>query len=240
MFNTKSKGIKRILIISIFLIIVSLIVVPIVLYILPVFLGLFKSGGKVAAIKYLHSFGVKGIIIIEILQIMQVLSLVLPAPTIWVISGATYGVFYGMLISIVGVVIGNSIAFFIGRKYGNKLMDILFDEKSITKFKFLENTKFPGIIQFLMYVIPGVPNNIIPYIYARTNISALRFISTIAIASVLSILSCTYVGYSFLSGSLTFSVIIILVLVSLSVILLKYNKNLLRWLEEFSINHRTP
>ena len=92
--------------IAVFMIIAIIIIIPIIM---PVFLDLFKSGGKEAAKKYLRSFGAKGIIIIFVLQIIQVLSIIIPAPPVWIIAGMTYGVFGGMRICIGGVVIGNAI-----------------------------------------------------------------------------------------------------------------------------------
>ena len=37
------------------------------------------------------------------------LSIIIPAPPVWIIAGMTYGVFGGMRICIGGVVIGNAI-----------------------------------------------------------------------------------------------------------------------------------
>lgn len=234
----KSKRVKKLIILAIFATVGLLIIIPIISQILPVFLDLFKKGGKTAVEKYLRSFGVKGIFIIVILQIFQVLSLVIPAPTIWVIAGVTYGIFGGMVICIAGVVIGNTIAFFIGRKYGNKLISIIFDERKLKKLSFLENSKHPSIIQFLLYVIPGLPNNIIPYVYARTNISAKRFIAVIAVASIPSILSCTFVGHNILFGNMIIVIFIIIGLAILFVIMLKNKREIMSWIENFS-EHRT-
>jgi uncharacterized membrane protein YdjX (TVP38/TMEM64 family) len=226
------------LIMAAFIIVGVAILIPIALQTVPVLLDLFKSGGKESAEKYVSSFGIQGIIIIIVLQIVQVLSIVIPAPTVWIIAGVTYGVFGGMLICIVGVVIGNSIAFFIGRRFGNRLIDIVLDEKKRSKLKFLENPSHSDIIQFLLYVIPGVPNSIIPYIYARTNISSRRFISIIAVASVPSILSCTYVGHNILTGNTEGTVAVVLIFLIMFAIVFKNNKKIMTWVEEFSISKR--
>lgn len=231
MTSNNPEKIKRFLIISAFVIIGVIIVIPIALQIMPVFLDLFRVGGKQAAEKYLLSFGAKGIIIILVVQIIQVLSLVIPAPTVWVVAGMTYGIFGGMLICIVGVVIGNAIAFYIARRFENRIINVLIDEKKRSKLKFLENSKHADIILFLLYVIPGVPNDILPYVYARTNIKWKRFISIIAVASIPSILSCTFVGHNILSGNLEFTLIIVVILLALFAMVLKNNKKIMTWLE---------
>jgi uncharacterized membrane protein YdjX (TVP38/TMEM64 family) len=234
MLKNNSQKTKMILFISTCVLIILVIIMPIIFKILPKFLYLFKIGGKEAASKYLRSFGINGIIIIFILQIIQVLSLVIPAPTVWVVAGVTYGVFGGMIICIFGVVIGNSIAFYIGKRYGNKLVDNIINEDKRNKLKFLEKSKHSDIIEFLLYVIPGLPNDIIPYIYARTNISFKRFITIIAIASVPAILSCTYIGDNILSGNFIAVIIIFIIAIVLMAIVFKSNKQIFNSIEKMS------
>ena len=162
------------------------------------------------------------------------LSIIIPAPPVWIIAGMTYGVFGGMLICIGGVVIGNAIAFYIGRRFGNKLINVLINKKIRNKLKFLETSDHSAIIEFLLYVIPGVPNNIIPYVYAQTSVSLKKFISIIAIASIPAILSCTFVGHNILSTNIEFVIVVIIIFIILIAIILINNKKIMDWMEKFS------
>lgn len=238
MYNINSKKVKKFLFVSSLLIIMLFIIIPIVLNILPKFLILLKTGKNDDIVKYLRSFGIEGMVVLLVLQIFQVLSFIIPAPSIWIISGLTYGTIKGSLTCIIGVIIGNAIAFCLGRKFGNKLINILVNKKNIDKLNFLENSKHPALILFVLYLIPIIPNSIIPYIYARTNISLRKFTSIMSIACIPSILFSTYAGDSAITGNIAVTLIIISLAIILFFIILNKNKKIMHWIERLSLNKK--
>ncbi|MDP4177850.1 MAG: VTT domain-containing protein [Bacillota bacterium] len=231
-----SNVVKKIFVISVSLIIIFSIVTPIIFNILPHIILLYKSGNKRALYEYLHSFGSKGILIIIILQVFQVLSFIIPAPTIWITAGLTYEPIEALFCCIIGIIIGNSIAFYLGRKFSNRLINALVSKDTLNKFSYIENSKHAVIIEFLLYLIPIIPNSIIPYIYARTSISYSKFISIIAVACIPSILFNAYFGHIAISGHMTATVIIILLSIITAVLLLFKHDRIMSWIKKISSN----
>lgn len=236
MNKSNSNVVKKIFLISFSLIIIFSIIIPIIFNILPHIIFLYKSDNKHALYEYLHSFGSKGILILIILQVFQVLSFVIPAPIIWITAGLTYEPLEALFCCIIGIVIGNSIAFYLGRKFGNRLIDALISKGNLSKFSYIENSKHAVLIEFLLYLIPIIPNSIIPYIYARTKISYFKFISIIAVACIPSILFSAYFGHIAISGHMTAAAIIILLSLITAVLLFYKHDKIMCWIKKISSN----
>lgn len=234
MSHIESKKIKKLLFISAIIIIMLFIIIPIIVSILPQFIILIKNPNNENIAKYLHSFGIRGIIVLIILQAFQVLSFIIPSPSIWLISGITYGTIKGLVICIAGIAIGNSIAFLLGKKFGNKLLSILINEKKLSKLDFIENSKHTALVIFILYLIPIIPNSIIPYIYARTNISLKKFVLEATAACIPLILFNAYAGDSAITGNLTIALTILALFAIIFLVVLRRNKRIMHLIEKLS------
>lgn len=54
-------------------------------------------------------------------------------------------------------------------------MEAFVDEKQLKKFKFLQNEKKLTVILIILYLIPGIPKDVISYIVPLTPISKKDF-----------------------------------------------------------------
>ncbi len=157
-----------------------------------------------------------GFLIALILQILQVFSVFIPSPVIWVPVGAAFGTFKAMLICCGGMVIGSGIVFMLARKYnfGKKFAEH-------RAMKMLEGVKNTTALVLLMYAIPGFPNGVVPYAASRMNISAKKFMLLVGVASVPNVLLSTGIGDLFLSGNhITALVILIIAIVLIGALML--------------------
>lgn len=71
------------------------------------------------------SFGMLAPAILILLKMMTLVVAPLGGTPIYVLAGALFGSFNGLLISIVGDVLGSSVCFFLSRKYGAKVLATL-------------------------------------------------------------------------------------------------------------------
>lgn len=224
--------IKRIAIIFGSVLAATLIVIPVLFNILPTAVEVYAHSGRDGITEYLRSFGPEGLIITYLLQIVQVISIIIPAPTVWIPAGAAYGVVVGMLICFAGVVTGNFIVFLNARRLGTKITNILPGGKTRDKFAFLLKSKHPELLLFFAYLLPGVPNSFIPYIYASTGITTKKYLFIIGSASIPSILFSTYMGNLVLLGEYIKAGIFIAAFASIMGLAFLLRKKIIRFLDK--------
>lgn len=152
-------------------------------------------------ISYINAYGTRGMWAIVGLQALQVVVAFFPSLAIQMLAGLCYGVWLGALLCVVGYLVGNLLVFGALRQF-KKSLGSLFQKKESAKKRQLFNVekikqmKNPEVMVFLLFLVPGLPNGILPYIFAGTNITFARYISCVTVASIPSVLFCTWLGYS--------------------------------------------
>ncbi|MGL5352477.1 MAG: TVP38/TMEM64 family protein, partial [Clostridium sp.] len=131
------------------------------------------------------------------IQIAQIIVFFIPGELVQIAGGYIFGSLGGYGLSIVGVLIGSAISFMIARVLGKKFVQkIVFSEDKWLFKKIDEIKKHPEKLKkliFILYLIPGIPKDILGYICGVTDISLKDFIiiSTIARSPALFI-SCFF------------------------------------------------
>lgn len=172
--------------------------------------------------------GVKGVFLIIAIQALQVITTVVPSAGIQILAGLAYGLLKGMLICLAGCILGNSIVFLFVRQFDKTF------ELTIPKLrKFWNNRQWDflfsngghsvALIAFALYLIPGIPNGILPYIFAKTKISLPRYLTSVGMASVPSILLCSLVGERIANGDIFTAVLVFCILgaIALTAVLMR-------------------
>lgn len=176
----------------------------------------------------IQEYGAQGVLLLAALQALQVITIIFPSAPIQILAGLTYGIFFGLLICLAGYMIGNTIVFVLIRRFGDIFLpfntvnkkirkksrwDLLFSIKS-------ENVEF---MAFLLFLIPGIPNGILPYIFAKSRITLPRYLLAILLAGTPAILICTLVGERIADGDIYTAAIVfgIFVIIALLVLVLR-------------------
>ncbi|MGL5540096.1 MAG: TVP38/TMEM64 family protein [Erysipelotrichaceae bacterium] len=178
---------------------------PILSTILPELIHIIQTRQYDQIVTYLQSFGWQGAIAVILLQILVVFIAILPSPIIWIPAGIVFGTLFGLIYCTVGMVIGNGLVFWMARKL-HIGADTVFAKKAQG---FLDRVKNPDVALFLIYTFPGVPNGIIPYVYAPTNYSLFRFCFILGLGSIPSILMSTYIGQALITGKYIEALVVI-------------------------------
>ena len=169
---------------------------------------LLRSGDQQALMAYLNSKDeFTGMLTIFALSILQVLTIFFPAMAIQVASGLIYGWWKAFIACHLGFVVGNLLVFRFARHFQNLVQSTInIDSKSGWVLEKINHTR-PEFVFALTYMIPGIPNGIVPYIAARTNIRFTHFAATVAVACFLSILSNCCIGHFLIRGQYVFVVL---------------------------------
>lgn len=177
---------------------------------IPGLIPLLKEGDEQKIAAYLaQESGVKGVIAVMLLAAIQVVSIVLPGMAIQVAAGLIYGWPEGFLMCYAGFVIANECVFLFARKMGSsRLEKVSMGKKSQWMLEKLEATKPPFMVG-VANLIPAIPNGIIPYIAARTSITARQYFLAVAAGSWLQILTSCMAGEFIIRGEWLFTILAI-------------------------------
>lgn len=208
------------------LIVIIILIAYMCIDLIPVFQKIMENKqNESVMVNYIDSYGIKGVFIIICLQVFQVASLVLPAMPVQVLAGLCYGIVYGTIISIIGFSAGHIIIFLLARNLGNILMPLYRTREFKYKNKYINvniirKSRRPMLLAFLLYIIPGIPNGILPYIFSKSDITTGEFLFSVILAGIPGILISTVLGSRLSKGDflsalllLLFCVIIIFIVV---------------------------
>lgn len=116
-----------------------------------------------------QSAGIFGPILYILLQILQTVVAPIPGQVVGSIGGLLFGP-WGILWTTIGTLIGCYIVFRLARRFGRTLVQKLFKKSAIDKFDFIISSKYAAVILFLIFLLPGFPDDIICYIAGLTSI----------------------------------------------------------------------
>jgi uncharacterized membrane protein YdjX (TVP38/TMEM64 family) len=195
---------------------------------IPILGDIFTNQDGRSAIEIIHSHGARGIPVLALLQALQVITTVVPALLIQIPAGLVFGTWFGLAVCLAGAILGNVIVFVALRQLGTTI-DHIFptrkarreakaqQPKKKSKLPFFLNPEslnrmpHPELVAFYVYMIPGIPNGLLPHIFARTKVSFSRYLIAVACGNAPSTFVCTLVGDRLSKGDWSGAVIIILV-----------------------------
>lgn len=122
---------------------------------------------------YILSFGIWGPAVFIALQALQVIVFVVPGEFIQIAGGYVFGLWFGSLYTVVGIIIGSTVNFFAGRILGRPFVESIFDKTKIESVERITGSGKGAAGFFLLYLIPGMPiKDLLCYV---AGISTLKF-----------------------------------------------------------------
>ena len=130
-----------------------------------------------------HSFN--GPLVVLSAQIIQIIIAFIPGQGIQMATGYIYGLGVSIVFSVVGAVIGETIAFAIGRALGYDGLRIIVPGGMIDKYVDRLGAKQSLRIVFILYLLPGFPKDLINYVAGISNLRTPAMIGSILIGTFL-------------------------------------------------------
>ncbi len=126
------------------------------------------------------SYGPYAPLVYILLQIIQVVVAPIPGGAIEFLGGYLFGVWAGMLYSMIGLILGSWLAFSLARIFERIAVEKFVSEKTRKKFDYL--VEHEGVIlSFILFLLPGFPKDALCYILGLTpmHLGIFLIISTI-------------------------------------------------------------
>jgi uncharacterized membrane protein YdjX (TVP38/TMEM64 family) len=176
-------------------------------------------------VAYVDSFGWRGVPALVGLSALQVIIPIIPAPAVGVLAGLSYGIYWGPLIFLGGIAVGNLFVVVSLRL----LHSLIIAKKPKKKSKYkeqLEKIKRPEIAAFFLTLIPWVSSTG-PYLFAGTKVALSKYIIAVVAGSIPSTVLYVFLGDRISRGNYTTAIIIAAIVVVALVFILVFRKKII-------------
>jgi len=204
----------------------------------PVFLYL-KFGAEVFSkdaantlITYLKANREFAFPLIILIQMIQVIICILPGQPIQFASSYMFGVIPALCLSLVGAVIGTTITYFMSKLLGRDMINILFDKKRVDDYHRKLNSGKGLALAGLIYLIPGVPKDLVSYVAGISDMKFRPFILVSSVARIPGMLGSLLLGVFVESGNYTAIGVLVLVIVIFFIIFYLKRKDILSFMDK--------
>ena len=228
--NDKSGKRKKVIrIVSLCILVAVMIFVTIIC--IPIVKMLSTEEGRAGLERLVDSNFLLGVCVYMFLQVLQVLVALIPGGVIQILGGVLFGNFWGTVLCSLGILAGSAIVFFMVRRFGMPVVEAFIDRKGIKKFEFLNDTKKLEITVFILFLIPGMPKDVLTYLAPLTKIKPSSFLALSMLGRFPAILLSIVFGANLSEGNILAAVIIFAVVAVVGIIGILYNGKIVAYIK---------
>lgn len=181
--------------------------------------SIFNKEWLMALPGFLKSTGYDPAVFLLGLQILQVIICFIPGQPIQLVSGYMLGFFPSLLLSLAGATIGASAAFFFSRIAGRKAVETIIGEDKTHLYHRKLNSGKGLTILLLLYLIPGLPKDVLAYIAGVSEIGFRPFIIISTAGRAPGMCGSLLIGYClakryYISVALILAAALVIILIS--------------------------
>ncbi len=172
------------------------------------------------------------------IQVLQVFIFIIPGDTVQAAGGYLFGFWLGLALTIAGIAAGSSINFWVARALGRPVVERFFPKRQIDRLSALANASRAQVGFFLLFVIPGIPKDILCYV---AGVSPLRFPFFLAVSTlgrIPGIVGSTLMGSAAARERWTLSFVLFVVALILFGVGYLHRDRLHDWIDSHVHRHR--
>lgn len=145
---------------------------------------------------WVNSLGILGVGVMLLIQIAQIVIAFIPGEFVQVMAGVMYGTWGGLALCLAGCVFASAIIFALIRRLGRDFVVKFFGEEQLQKYDFLQDSSKLETLVFILFLIPGLPKDLLTYIVPLTPISMRNFLVLSTIGRIPGMVASTLIGSS--------------------------------------------
>jgi len=123
----------------------------------------------------IDSYGQNGVLVFIAFQVLQVVISAIPGEVVQIAGGYLYGVGFGTLYLMIGLLIGSVLTFYLARLLGYPVLKAFLPQAKYGKFRALLRSKKFDLVVFLLFFLPGLPKDLLTYVAGLTYVPPLKF-----------------------------------------------------------------
>lgn len=177
-------------------------------------------------VRKLRGYGIWSVFIYMLAQTVQIVISVLPGQVFQFAAGAVFGFLPGLLISIAGAAIGATVTYYLARFLGRDTMHLLFGEERVQHYVERLNSERAYVIVFLIYLIPGLPKDLVCYVAGVSEMKYKAFLLLSTVGRIPGMCGSLLFGHMFIQENYTGMVVVGVVVVVILILCLIFREKL--------------
>ncbi len=134
-------------------------------------------GSSERLVQAVASTGPWGPLVFVVFQALQVVVFFLPGEIAQIAGGYLFGVARGTALSLLGIGIGSMLDFFLARSLGKRFVAVLIGRPRLERFESILSSPRAAVAFFLLFVIPGIPKDLLCFVAGLSEIRAFPFLA---------------------------------------------------------------
>ena len=185
-----------------------IVVVPLILFLTNrEFFARFESIDDVE--DFIAGYGHLSGLVYIVFQIFQVVISVIPGEVFQVAAGYLFGPFWGVIYAIIGCLLGEAVAFGLARVLGQGFVRLFMSEEQFIKYQERLNSNKAYTLCFILYLIPGIPKDILCYVAGASEIKFLPFLIISMVGRLPGLIGSIVMGSLVDKGNYTLAAVIL-------------------------------
>lgn len=197
-------------------------------YLLPLTQLLTQDSGRAAVMARIESFGIFAPLVFSGLMALQIVIAFIPGGPLELIAGMLFGSVKGILFSMLGAAAGTGIVCLLVKFFGRPLVHFFVPEQTMERFSVLQDEKKLEFWVFLLFLIPGIPKDLLTYFVPLTKMPPLRFLFLSTLARLPAVAVSVCMGDSLTEGRYWLTIVIVCIAVLAAVIGLHLRSHILK------------
>jgi uncharacterized membrane protein YdjX (TVP38/TMEM64 family) len=156
---------KKVLALVAFPVLIAALFVPVIVWHDAIW-KLFTSTQRLH--EWIAAWGVWAPLVFMAIQAVQVIVFVIPGEIPQIAGGYLFGAWKGTLLSVAGILVGSAVAFLLARALGKPFVGALFPKAQVERIEKLLASRSARAVFFLLFLIPGIPKDILCYVAGLT------------------------------------------------------------------------
>ena len=145
-------------------------------------------------VAFLEKYETQSIFVYIGLQIVQIVISIIPGQVFQMAAGYIYGFWPALLFAMAGALAGTAISFMLAKVLGRDFLHIFFGEEKMSYYIDRLNSKMMYTIVFFLYLIPGIPKDMVSYAAGVSEIKFKPFIIISALGRLPGMIGCLLMG----------------------------------------------
>ena len=155
---------------------------------------------------YLRSYKGYSAIVFVLIQVLQIVISVLPGEVMEFAAGSLFGFPLGLLLTFIGCLIGTTIVFYLAKFLGADAVRRIAGENRMQEYIEKLNSEKAYILVFILYLLPGIPKDILCYIAGISSMRFKPFLLLSSVARIPGICGCLLFGTMYMQKNYTFMI----------------------------------
>ena len=177
-------------------------------YLVPLSSMLVTEEGREGICRIVESYGIFAPLVYAGLMALQIIIAFIPGGPLELIAGMLFGGLRGTLFTMLGAVSGTAVVYLLVKCFGRPLVHFFISEERMRKFSVLNDERRLEFWIFILYLIPGIPKDLLTYIVPLTKMRPLHFIVLSSIARFPAITASVFMGDSISDGKYWLCIVI--------------------------------